>query len=260
MSSALYKCEVMHRRLRPEQKRFDYSIFMLSVELEDLPKTVFLSYNRFNLFALNDRDHIDLGKPGGIRPNLLAWMDSKKISYPSDARTRLVTLPRVLGYAFNPVSFYYVSAADGTPLFSIAEVCNTYHEMKLYLVDAEQSKGWQKKVAKDFYVSPFSDVRDSFNFRLGLPSESWAVNIDNFDQDGTTLVSSIRGKSLPLTSRRLLSFAFKYPLLSLKVIFLIHWQALKLWKRKVPYFPKATNRQSQTEVLRPHSSLTSTDE
>ncbi|MCX8237339.1 MAG: DUF1365 domain-containing protein [Akkermansiaceae bacterium] len=260
MSSFLYECEVMHRRLRPEQKRFDYRIFMLSVELDDLPKVPFLGLNRFNLFSFNERDHVDLGRPGGIRANLMAWMEEQGITCPSDARIRLITLPRVLGYAFNPVSFYYVNSRDDKPLFAIAEVCNTYHEMKLFLVDGEKSRGWQRKVAKDFYVSPFSDVRDSFDFQLGLPDETWAVNIDNADKEGTTLVSAIRGKARALSAGRLLWFGLKYPLLSLKVILMIHWQAFKLWLRKVPYFPKGANQQSQRDVLRPHSSLDSSDE
>ncbi len=260
MTSCLYECEIMHRRLKPEQKRFDYRIFMLSVDLDEPPKVPFLGLNRFNLFALNDRDHIDLGQPGGIRANLFAWMKQENIDCPADARVRLVTLPRVLGYAFKPVSFYYLSTKEGIPLFSIAEVRNTYHEMKLFLVDGEKEKGWQRRVKKDFYVSPFSDVEDSFHFKLGLPADNWAVNIDNLDSEGVTLVSAIRGKTKPLTGRRLLWYGFKYPLLSLKVIFMIHWQALKLWTRKVPHFAKSAKKESQTDVLRPHSSLTSTDD
>lgn len=260
MSACLYECDVMHRRLKPEQKRFQYRIFMLSVDLDELPKVSLLGINRFSLFSLNDRDHIELGTPGGIRANLEAWMAEKDIKCPKDARIRLVTLPRVLGYAFNPVSFYYLSASDGSPLFAIAEVCNTYHEMKLYLVDDRKDDCWQRKVAKDFYVSPFSDVRDFFDFRLGTPGENWNVKINNLDQDGITLVSSIEGRRASLTAGRLLWFGFKYPLLSLKVIFMIHWQAFKLWLGKVPYFSKATNRDSQRDVLRPHKSLTSTDE
>ena len=260
MSACLYECDVMHRRLKPVQKRFNYRIFMLSVDLDDLPKVSLLGLNRFSLFSLNDHDHIDLGKPGGIRGNLLAWMKEKEIECPEDARIRLVTLPRVLGYAFNPVSFYYVSSSEGSPLFAIAEVCNTYHEMKLYLIDGWKDDFWQRKLAKNFYVSPFSDVRDFFDFRLGPPGEKWNVQIDNLDQEGITLVSSITGRKAPLTAGRLLWFGFKYPFLSLKVIFMIHWQALKLWLRKVPFFPKDKNRQSQCDVLRPHPSLTSTDE
>ena len=260
MTSCLYECEVMHRRLKPARKRFDYRVFMLSIDLEAPPRIPFLGLNRFNLFSLHDRDHVDLGKPGGIRPNLLAWMEQHDIDCPADAKIRLVALPRVLGYAFKPVSFYFISTPDDQPLFAVAEVGNTYREMKLFLVDQSTDQGFQRKVAKEFYVSPFSDTRDFFHFRLGLPGDTWTVHIDNLDETDTTLVCSIRGTARPLTAARLFWFAFKYPLLSLKIIAMIHWHALKLWLGKVPYFPKAKNRQSQRDVLRPHSSLTSNDD
>ncbi|MDA7896409.1 DUF1365 domain-containing protein [Akkermansiaceae bacterium] len=260
MSACLYECEVMHRRLRPAQKRFDYRVFMLSFDLEDLPGNTFLGINRFNLFSLNSEDHVDLGKPGGIRPNLMAWFEEQGIDCPDDARIQLITLPRVLGYTFNPVSFYYVCDNHNTPLFAVAEVCNTYREMKLYLIDNRTGTGWRRKVEKGFYVSPFSSVCDFFDFKLGLPAGSWDVTINNLDSGGLTLTSSIRGIARPLTTGRLLWFGFKYPLLSLKVIAMIHWQAMKLWLRKVPHSPKAKNKHAQTDVLRPHSSLTSKDE
>ncbi|MEJ6580203.1 MAG: DUF1365 domain-containing protein [Akkermansiaceae bacterium] len=260
MNSCLYECDVMHRRLKPMQKRFDYRVFMLKVDLDELPKVTFLGLNRFNLFSLHDHDHIDLGHPGGIKANLFAWLTEQKIDFPSDARVELVTLPRVLGYSFNPVSFFYFSNPDGTPLFAVAEVVNTYREMKLYLVDQQRPDAWQKTVPKEFYVSPFSDVRDSFDFNLGLPDDKLAVKINNLSEGEVSLVSGIQGRACPLTASRLLWFAFKYPLLSLKIIVMIHWQALKLWIRKVPHFAKASLPESQTGVLRPHSSLTKSHE
>jgi len=256
MSACLYECDVMHRRLKPKQKRFDYRIFMLSFELGSLPKTRWLGHNRFNLFSINDGDHIDLGKDGGIRGNLIAWLEKQSITVPDDAIIRLVTLPRVLGYGFNPVSFYYLSNADGTPLFAVAEVVNTFREMKLYVIDQDGDESWKKHVTKNFYVSPFSDPGDAFDFNLGLPSDKLTVKINNISGGETSLVSSVRGESRPVTSARLFWYAFKYPLLSLKVITMIHWHALKLWIRKVPFFRKSDRRQSQQDVLRPHSSLT----
>jgi len=255
MNACLYECDIMHRRLKPIQKRFDYRIFMLKVDLDQLPKVAGLGLNRFNLFSLHDRDHIDLGHPGGLKGNLFAWLTEQKIDFPSDARVELVTLPRVLGYSFNPVSFFYLSKPDGTPLFAVAEIVNTFREMKLYLVNIDQGNSWQRTLPKNFYVSPFSDVRDSFDFNLGLPGQELAVNINNLSEGEISLVSSIQGRARPLTATRLLWFAFKYPLLSVKVIAMIHWQAFKLWFRKVPYFLKTTRPESQTDVLRPHSSL-----
>ncbi|MEJ6561460.1 MAG: DUF1365 domain-containing protein [Akkermansiaceae bacterium] len=255
MSASLYECEVMHRRLKPELKRFDYRIFMLSIDLDAIPTPAFLSHNRFNLFSINDADHIDLGHPGGIKPNLLAWLAEQKIEVPPDVKIRLVTLPRMLGYGFNPVSFFYLSNPDGSPLFAVAEVVNTFREMKLYLIDQKGDTSWQKKIAKNFYVSPFSDPADAFDFRLGHPTEKLRVTINNITESEVSLTSTVRGQQQKLTSVRLLLYTFKYPLLTLKIITMIHWQALKLWLKKAPYFKKADRPEAQTDVLRPHSSL-----
>ncbi|MGJ8697708.1 MAG: DUF1365 domain-containing protein [Verrucomicrobiaceae bacterium] len=256
MTSALYECDVMHRRLKPKQKAFSYKVFMLSIDLDNFPRLPFLGHNRFSLFALNDRDHIDLGLPGGIRPNLAAWLAQQNVTLSPTSSVRLVTFPTVLGYGFNPVSFYYVTDENGEPEFAVAEVCNTFREMKLFLVDGKADAAWHKRIAKNFYVSPFSDPGDAFNFKLGIPGEHLRVNIDNIEDDGTSLITTVRGQRHPLTSARLLWFSLKYPLLSLKIITMIHWQALKLWLKKVRLFRKTDRPEAQTDVLRPHSSIT----
>lgn len=254
MKTSIYECEIMHQRLKPRQHPFRYRVFMLELDLEALPEIRLLGHNRFNLFSIDDRDHLNLGLPGGIRPNLLEWLARQQIELPPDVRVRLITFPRVLGYGFNPVSFYFISDADGRPLLSVAEVVNTYREMKLYPVtDAATDGGWHRRMAKNFYVSPFSDPGDSFDFRIGQPGDTWRVNIDDLDAGGKVLVSSIRGKARPLDSRGLLVCAIKYPLLSLKIIGLIHWHALLLWMRRVPYFRKSGRPEAQVDVLRPHS-------
>ena len=259
--NSLYECAVAHCRLKPKRHAFDYRVFMLSVDLSELPalgKSLFgFSHNRFNLFSIDDRDHIDLGHPGGIRGNLVKWLADQGTRVPDEAEIRLVTFPRVLGYGFNPVSFYYIQAQSGETLAVIAEVVNTFREMKLYVVDTASAGGlWHRRVAKDFYVSPFSDPGMEFDFNLGLPSETWRVNIDTYDAGERILLSSIRGERRNLTSRMLFWCAFKYPMLSLKIIGLIHWHAFLLWLRRVPFIRKSERREVQQDVLRPHSSLT----
>lgn len=255
MNAALYECQVWHHRLAPRQNPFRYQIFMLSIDLDAPPRVPFLSHNRWNLFSLNQEDHVNLGHPGGIKENLLAWLREQEIDLPPETRVRLITLPRVLGYAFNPVSFYYLTTPDHQPLLAVAEVTNTFREMKLFVVDSHHDSAWTRLVPKEFYVSPFSDTRDFFDFHLGNPAENWSVKINNLANDEVTLTSSIQGRQRPLTGPRLLWFALKYPLLSLKIIVMIHYQALKLWLKKVPYFRKAENPDSQNDLLRPHSSL-----
>lgn len=256
--NSLYECSVAHCRLKPQRHTFNYRVFMFSVNLEELPALRFFgfSHNRFNLFSIDDRDHIDLGHSGGIRANLIAWLAGQGIVCPDDAKIKLVTFPRVLGYGFNPVSFYYIDSKDGIPLAIVAEVVNTFREMKLYSIQATDAEGlWHRRVAKDFYVSPFSDPGMAFDFRLGAPAEKWRVNIDTYDHDERVLLSSIRGEQRELSSLRLLWYAFKYPLLSLRIILLIHWHALILWVRRVPFLRKTERLESQKDVMRPHSSL-----
>lgn len=256
--NSLYECAVMHCRLRPKRHGFNYRVFMFSVDLDDLAnlRLIGFSHNRWNLFSIDDRDHVDLGKAGGIRANLLAWIAEQGTSYPPEVRIRLLTFPRVLGYGFNPVSFYYIQSPSGEPLGAVAEVVNTFREMKLYQINSPNAEGTlHRRVRKNFYVSPFSDPAMEFDFKLGQPGEAWRVNIDDYDSEGCVLVSGISGKRRELTSARLLGYSLKYPLLSLKIIGLIHWHAMLLWLRRVPFLRKAERLDAQLDVMRPHSSL-----
>lgn len=258
--NCLYECTVHHARLKPKRHAFSYKMFMFAVDLDGLSglalKIFGMSHNRFNWFSINDRDHVDMGCPGGIRANLLAWLAGEGIQCPDDVRIQLVTFPRVLGYGFNPVSFYYLFTRLGEPLAAVAEVVNTFREMKLYTIDAVNPDGlWHRRVIKNFYVSPFSDPGMEFDFKLGLPAEKWRINIDTYADGERMLLSSVRAERRDLTSCRLMGYLFKYPLLSMKIIALIHWQALLLWIRGVPFVRKAERREAQRDLMRPHSSL-----
>lgn len=258
--SDLYECTISHCRLKPKLHSFNYRVFMFAVDLDELPdlarKICGFSYNKFNLFSIDDRDHVDIGEPGGIRNNLIAWLAGEGVACPEDAAIKLVTFPRVLGYGFNPVSFYYISSKCGQPLAAVAEVVNTFREMKLYVLKAMNAEGfWHRRVVKNFYVSPFSDPGMEFDFKLGPLDEKWRVNIDNYAEGERTLLSAVRGERREITSSRLIWYAFKYPLLSLRIIALIHWQALLLWIRRVPFLRKADRQEAQLDVMRPHSSL-----
>jgi uncharacterized protein len=258
--NSLYECSVMHCRLQPKRHAFNYRVFMFCVDIDELPllahKHVGFSHNRFNLFSIHDEDHITMGQTVGIRANLTAWLTQQGMDCPSDAKIQLVTFPRVLGYGFNPVSFYYITSPTGEPLAAVAEVVNTFREMKLYAMQSfEADQLWKSRTSKNFYVSPFSDPGDEFDFRLGLPGQEWQVKIDNYTNGELMLLSAVQGNACEITTWRLLFFSLKYPLLSFKIIFLIHWHALLLWIRKVPFLRKSERREVQIGVMRPHSSL-----
>lgn len=253
----LYECSVAHARLKPKRHAFTYRVFMFSIDLETIPSKLFgFSHNRFNLFSIDDRDHVDLGKSGGIRANLIAWLAEQNFQCPTDASIRLVTFPRVLGYGFNPVSFYYIHSVSGEPLAAVAEVVNTFREMKLFLIGQLGSDGlWHRRVSKNFYVSPFSDPGSEFDFNLGPPGQRWRVNIDDYANQERVLLSSVRGERHALTTPRLIWYSIKYPMLSLKIIGLIHWHAFLLWIREIPFYRKSQRREAQLDVMRPHVSL-----
>jgi uncharacterized protein len=261
MKNTLYECSVMHCRLKPKNHAFNYRVFMFCVNLDELPeinsRLLGFSHNRLNLYSIDDRDHVNLGKSGGIKANLAAWLEQQNYALPEDVKIYLVTFPRVLGYGFNPVSFYYVYSKSGELLLAVAEVVNTFREMKLYLIKPEGETGnLHHRIAKNFYVSPFSDPGNEFDFQLMQPREKWQVNIDNYDAGERTLLSSVKGNRKELTSSRLIWYSIKYPFLSLKIIGLIHWHALLLWVRKVPFFRKHERLEVQLGVMRPDESLT----
>lgn len=237
----LYECSVNHTRVSPKKHAFRYRVFMLAIDLDEFPHLALLSKNRFNIFSIDDRDHIRTDPSKSIRENLITWLANNGSEIPADARIVLLTFPRILGYSFNPVSFYYIYSKSGEPLSAVAEVTNTYREMKLFpLGEPLQNGGFDHLVTKDFYVSPFSDPNDVFHFRVGQPTQEWTVHIDNHSNGKPSLLSSIRSKARPLTTARLAWYALKYPLLSLRIIVGIHWHAMLLFLKKIPYFPKST--------------------
>jgi uncharacterized protein len=238
---SLYECRVNHTRISPKKHAFTYRVFMLAIDLDDFPKLPLLSRNRFNLFSIDDRDHIHTDPEKSTRENLTVWLAENGTAIPEDARITLLTFPRVLGYAFNPVSFYYISSKSGEPITAVAEVTNTYREMKLFPLGMPDEEGkFDRLIAKNFYVSPFSDPNDAFHFRIAQPGENWHVSINNLTEGKPTLLSSITGERRDLTTSRLALYAVKYPLISLSIIFRIHLHALLLFLKKIPHFPKST--------------------
>lgn len=237
----LYECNMSHTRVSPKKHAFSYKVFMFAIDLDHFPKLPLLSKNRFNLFSIDDRDHIHTVPDKTTRQNLTDFLSEHGTSIPDDAKITLLTFPRILGYSFNPVSFYYIHSQRGTPLTAVAEVTNTYREMKLYPLGTPDAQGkFDITMPKEFYVSPFSDPNDTFHFRLHQPANTWTVFIDNITSGKPTLLSQIRSTRLPLTTSRLAWFALKYPLLSLTIIFRIHLHALLLFLKKIPHFPKSS--------------------
>ena len=252
MNSSLYECTVMHHRLEPLKNRFVYRIFMFHLDLDELDllhrSLKLFSVNRFNVFALRDSDHMIFGK-GTIKENVLEYLRRNGIDL-SGGRIELVTNVRMFGYVFNPVSFYYCFDAAGNPVCAVPEVGNTFGELKPYMLGASDrtESGFRKKVVKYFYVSPFIGLDTTFDFNLGLPEEELRISIDDHQDGKKFFLSTVTGVRKGLNDARLLWYVFRFPFITLQVITLIHWQALKLYMRKLPFLRKTDNPELQKEI------------
>jgi DUF1365 family protein len=240
--------EVLHTRLRPAQHRFAYPSFFLRLPLRSLaerpPERRWLKFNRPGLFAVHDADHGD-GAP------LLAWIEgllrAEGIA-DADGEIWLHTFPRIAGYVFNPVSFWLAHRADGTLRAVVCEVNNTFGERHCYLLAHADGRpmAWGEEISarKEFHVSPFCEVEGDYRFRLMLaPGEArrpprFVAKIDYDDRHGPLLQTSISGALAPLTDRALLRAFVGHPLFTFGVIARIHWQALRLWLKRVPFHSK----------------------
>ena len=254
----------MHNRLAPKAHRFHYDVFMFYLDQDEIgglaKRLKFMSRNRFNLFNFRDKDHLQLPRENpdtskNIRQHITDYLSEHGVTI-GNGLIMVLTNLCTAGYQFNPVSFYFCYDDAGNPLCSIVEVCNTFREMKPYFLGADAMANNQFKLntEKYFYVSPFIDMDTSFDFNLHLPGEKLQLKIDDYDKAGNRFfISTLTGERRPLTDANLLRYFFSFPLITLKVIGLIHWQALRLWLKKLPYHKKAANIDLQKEVYRPYN-------
>jgi len=233
---------VRHHRLRPVDNAFAYPTYFLMLPMRSLRTQVCaqIHRNRFGLLAFHDRDH------GDARGDALAWLDellSAEGIHDATGEVWLQTYPRVLGYVFKPVSFWYIHRADGSLTAILVEVNNTFGERHCYLLAGEQlAYGRDLRARKVFHVSPFSHVTGGYRFRFmraDLPEGARCVaRIDHEDAEGALLQTSLSGRLAPVTRASVRAAFFGMPMMSLGVIARIHWQALRVWLKRVPYVKK----------------------
>src|SRR5690349_1119269 len=265
-NSCLYECRVMHHRLSPRENRFEYSLFMFCLDLDEIndvvKKIFFISRNTFNLFNFRDKDHMmfpqeNPGESQTVKDHLFHFIRMNGCDTTEISRVSLVTNLCTLGYQFNPVSFYFCFDDSGTPVCSVVEVSNTFGEMKVYFLNKETLNGmkFNSRSSKNFYVSPFIAMDTDFHFNLEIPSEVLRIVINDYKKDNKVFLTSLTGKRKALTNWNTLKYAIRFPFITIQVITLIHWQALKLWGKKVGYYKKDSFIELQQDVLKPHKSL-----
>lgn len=240
LTHAFLDAHVMHARHAPKKHVLNYDVWYLCADLKalaELSALKFFSRNRHNVYSLFDRDY-------GLEPgkNLEDYIATLKRDYgitAVDGETTLVTMPRILLYGFNPVSFWFMKDKAGGLRAVLAEVNNTFGERHCYLcrhadgraiVDTE----WLH-ADKVFHVSPFLNVSGTYDFRFRMTEGEVAVWINHNDNGQRLLTTSVIGTRLALSDKRLVSAMWRYPLLTLKVIGLIHWHAIRLALKGIRY-------------------------
>jgi uncharacterized protein len=229
---------VRHLRRRPTQHRFEVATYFMLLPLRALrtcPDPA-LARNRFGLIAFHDRDH------GDGRADALDWLEeqlAREGVIDADGEVWLQTYPRVLGYAFKPVSFWYCQRNDGSLAAVVAEVNNTFGERHCYLL-AGPGLAWgrEQKAAKVFYVSPFCSADGEYRFRFARSEDRIVARVEHHDGQGPLLLTSVSGRFAAATPARQRAAFFGHPLMTLGVIARIHWQALRLWAKRVPLVRK----------------------
>ena len=238
-SAALYRGGVTHRRLRPRDHRLNYRVFWLLLDLAEIDgldrRLLLFSRNRFNLLSFHDRDHGD-GSGAGLRPQIEAFLDRAGVDLEGGA-IRLLTMPRVLGYVFNPISLYYCHRADGRLAAVVYEVTSTFGVRHAYVIPVpaeDQAAGLIRQgAAKALYVSPFMGMEMDYRFRGHAPSETLDMTITGFDAQGPLIVAAMKADRFALEDHAIWKAALALPFLTVKVVAAIHWEALKLWLKGV---------------------------
>lgn len=240
--SSMIRAKVTHARRLPVMNRFSYGIDYLLLNENLLLKSKtglkLFSFNKPNLVSLYPSDHGVAGCDdfAGVRQLV------RDGGIDDGDQILLLTHPRYWGYTFNPVSFFLIYNQDEKLRAVVAEVHNTFGDRHAYLCTAKDGKdigGQDTTVSvKQFHVSPFFDISGSYRFRFRIDESRVAIHIHYDDGQGGGLSTSISGARTPLTDRALASALLRRPLGAARTTALIHWQALRLWRKGVRYRPR----------------------
>ncbi len=252
MQATLCHGRVVHFRHRPARHGFAYPVFFLRMPVAALEtlENRWLSVDRWNLFSVMRRD---FGPRDGS--DLEAWaraMLARAGVTAAGGDIVLQAFPRMLGYAFNPIAIWHCHDREGRLRAAICEVSNTFGERHDYLLAHPDQRpiapGDWLTAGKALHVSPFCEVEGHYRFRFDANPEAPATRIDYHDRDGLLLATSIAGAARAPTALAMLGAFFAYPLMTFAVVARIHWQALRLWAKRVPHFRKPPPPLQETTV------------
>jgi hypothetical protein len=239
-NSKIYTGKVIHKRFKPKEHYFKYNVFSLLIdlnELEEINKYIkFFSYNKFNIISFYDKDH---GDRDGSSIKLWVKKNLKSIGIMTeDISIKLLCYPRIFGYVFNPLSTYFIYNKHSELISIFYEVKNTFGEQHTYIFKAQDEKTVQNKCKKKFYVSPFIEMDCEYHFKTLNPREQLSVVINQNDKDGKLLFASQDGISKDFNNKNLILSYLTHPLMTFKIIGAIHYEAFKLWAKRIKLIAK----------------------
>lgn len=254
MRNCLYNCHIRHDRFSPVKYGFNSRIFMWFLDLDSLGEwdeaLPLFSHNRSNIYEFRDSDHLYLGKDS-LKANAQEFLRTSGISRPVE-KVWILTNCRTMGYVFNPVSFLFCFGPEGEPVATIAEVHNTYGELKPFLVPPDEGKkDFRARHPKHFYISPFSHLDHQLAIRSTFPGETLELSVTNFPNDDRRAFfrATLKGERKSLTNNTLAFYSIRFPLVTVKVIAAIHFHALRLYLKKTPLFGKSLSPELQQGIL-----------
>jgi uncharacterized protein len=243
-AAALYFGDVMHARIKPMGHRFSYRVMSLLIDLDRLDaadrQSPLFGVNRAALYGFNEADH---GERDGSRLRHYAQRRAAERGIDlTGGRVLLLCYPRLLGFTFNPLSAYFCYRADGGLALIIYEVRNTFGDIHAYVLPVKPGEisdaGVRQTQSKLFYVSPFIEMAMRYHFRVSPPADHVKLRILETDRDGPLLAATFSGRRRALTTAALLRALFTLPLVTLKIVAAIHWEALRLWLKGARLVPR----------------------
>ena len=251
MRSCIYEGTIRHRRFRPRSNQFQYRLFFMFLDLAELPELFDIhplwSVEKFNLATFCRRDHF--GDPNIPLDQAVRDLVKQNLGERPDGPIRLLTHLRYFGHCFNPASFYYCyDAADQRVETIVVEIHNTpWGERHCYVMGADQNehpiKNWRRhRFAKAFHVSPFIDIDIQYDWRFQVPGESIRVHMIDYEKGEKLFDASLALERKVLNRKSLTRVLWQYPVLTVKVVLMIYWQAFRLVIKKVPVFTHPNKR------------------
>lgn len=254
VEDGILKAKVYHKRLFPKENVFSYRTFYVHLEMQKIYQRAsswIFGRNRRRLMSYKEKDH---GARDGS--SALRWAENIFTDHTIQFdRVSLLTMPRVCGHVFNPISFWF-AYQESCMVAVLVEVNNTFGETHSYLCKLDQGEQVIKKLwfeaDKLFHVSPFMDRTGYYRFNFDWESKQKRILIHYHDERRLKLITSVEGFETPMTKSGLLKCFLGIPFMTLKVVFLIHYQAFKIWMKKIKYRPKPEQLEKKLSVAKPN--------